>query len=113
APLSRLAQAATMIKPDQAVKVSDQRLLAREKSRQDEIGRLVNAFSTMEEEIHALFRKSDEQSYTRLQTLDALLRSMNEGVLLEDSAGQIVYANHRFTQFVGISAQEIVLDSFQ
>ena len=113
APLGRLAQAATMMKPDQTVKVTDGKQLAREKSRQDEIGRLVNAFSTMEEEIHTLFRKSDEQSHTRLQTLDAIMRSMYEGVLLEDSAGQIVYANHRFTQFVGISAQEIVLDSFQ
>jgi PAS domain-containing protein len=101
------------MKPDQTVKVTDGKQLAREKSRQDEIGRLVNAFSTMEEEIHTLFRKSDEQSHTRLQTLDAIMRSMYGGVLLEDSEGQIVYANHRFTQFVGISAQEILLDSFQ
>lgn len=113
APLSRLAQAATMMKPDQTVKVTDSKLLAREKSRQDEIGRLVNAFSTMEEEIHTLFRKSDEQSHTRLQTLDAIMRSMDEEVLLEDPAGQVVYANHSFTQFVGISAQEILLDAFQ
>jgi signal transduction histidine kinase len=67
----------------------------------------------MEEEMHALFRKSDQQSYTRLQTLDAIMRSMDEGVLLENSEGQVVYANARFTQFVGISAQEILLDSFQ
>src|SRR5579859_1243543 len=113
APLSRLAQAATMMKPDQTVKVTDSKLLGREKSRQDEIGRLVNAFSTMEEEIHTLFRKSDEQSHTRLQTLDAIMRSMDEGVVLEDPAGQVVYANHSFTQFVGISAQEILLDAFQ
>lgn len=113
APLSRLAQAATMMKPDQTVKVTDSKLLGREKSRQDEIGRLVNAFSIMEEEIHTLFRKSDEQSHTRLQTLDAIMRSMDEGVLLEDPAGQVVYANHSFTQFVGISAQEILLDAFQ
>ncbi len=113
APLSRLSQAATMIKPDQTERITDGKLLAREKSRQDEIGRLVNAFATMEEEIHTLFRKSDERSHTRLQTLDAIMGSMDEGVLLEDSAGQIVYANHRFTQFVGISAQEILLDSFQ
>ncbi|GCE31752.1 histidine kinase [Dictyobacter alpinus] len=113
APLSRLAQAATMIKPDQARKVTNHRLLVREKSRQDEIGRLVNAFSEMEDEIHTLFRKSDEQSYTRLQTLDALLCSMDEGVLLEDPAGEVVYANHHFTRFVGMSAPTISQDTFQ
>jgi len=113
APLSRLAEAATMIKPDQSRKVTNHRLLVREKSRHDEIGRLVNAFSEMEEEIHTLFRKSDEQSYTRLQTLDALLCSMNEGVLLEDPAGEVVYANHHFTQFVGMSTPAISQDTFQ
>lgn len=113
APLGKLAQAVAMIKPDQAVKVTDSRLLAREKDRQDEIGRLVNAFSTMEDEIHTLFRKSDEQSYTRLQTLDALLSSMNEGVLLEDPAGQVVYANYRFTQFVGMVGPQMQQDAFQ
>ncbi|HEX6482330.1 MAG TPA: ATP-binding protein [Ktedonobacteraceae bacterium] len=113
APLARLAQAAATMKPDQTTKVTDGKQLAREKSRQDEIGRLVNAFSTMEEEMHILFRKSDEQSHTRLQTLDAIMRSMDEGVILENSVGQIIYANQRFTRFVGISAREIVVDSFQ
>lgn len=113
APLSRLAQAAAMMKPDQTEKVTASKQLAREKSRQDEIGCLVNAFAEMEDEIHTLFRKSDEQSRTRLQTLDAIMRSMDEGVLLEDTTGQVVYANHSFTQFVGISPREILLDSFQ
>ncbi|HEX4716780.1 MAG TPA: ATP-binding protein [Ktedonobacteraceae bacterium] len=113
APLSRLAQAATLIKPDQTAKVTDSRLLAREKSRQDEIGRLVNAFSTMEEEIHTLFRASDEQSHTRLQTLDAIMRSMDEGVLLENSAGEAIYANHRFTQFAGMSAPAMLQDGMR
>jgi signal transduction histidine kinase/HAMP domain-containing protein len=113
APLGRLAQAAGMMKPDQTVKVTDSKQLAREKNRQDEIGRLVNAFSTMEEEIHTLFRKSDEQSYSRLQTLDAILRSMDEGVILENPEGQIIYANHSFTRFAGISPREFLPDSFQ
>ncbi|HZU68307.1 MAG TPA: ATP-binding protein [Ktedonobacteraceae bacterium] len=113
APISRLAQAVAMMRPDQTVKVTASKRLAREKSRQDEIGRLVNAFSTMEEEMHELFRKSDAQSHTRLQTLDAIMRSMYEGVLLESPSGQIVYANQRFTRFVGISAQEMLSDSFQ
>ena len=111
APLGRLAQAVGMIKPDQSVKVTDSKQLAREKNRRDEIGRLLNAFSTMEEEIHTLFRKSDEQSYSRLQTLDAILRSMDEGVILENPEGQIIYANHSFTRFVGISLREMLHDA--
>jgi signal transduction histidine kinase len=113
APLRRLAQAAGKIKPDQVTKVTDSKSLSREKNRQDEIGRLVNAFAAMEEEIFTLFRKSDEQSYTRLQTLDAIMRSMDEGVLLEDPAGQVIYANRRFTRFVGVSNQEVSLASAQ
>jgi signal transduction histidine kinase/HAMP domain-containing protein len=113
APLGHLAQAASMMKPDQTVKVTESKHLAREKSRQDEIGRLVNAFSTMEEEMHTLFRKSDEQSYSRLQTLDAILRSMDEGVLLENPEGQIIYANHSFARFAGISPLGMLPDSFQ
>ena len=112
APLGRLAQAASSMKPDQTVKVTDSKQLAREKNRQDEIGRLVNAFSTMEEEIHTLFRKSDEQSHSRLQTLDAILRSMDEGVILENPEGQIIYANHSFTRFAGMSLR-ILPDAFQ
>ncbi len=35
-----------------------------------------------------------------------------QGVLLERPDGQIIYANHSFTQFVGLSPQEILPDSF-
>jgi PAS domain S-box-containing protein len=112
APLAKLAQAAAMIKPDQAVKVTDGPLLASDRGRIDEIGNLITAFSTMEEEIHSLFRSSDEQSQARLHTLDAIMRSMDEGVLLESPERQIVYANQSFIQFVGISPQELLPDSF-
>ena len=112
APLAKLAQAVKMIKPDQTEKVTDSKRLVRERGRIDEIGKLINAVSTMEDEIHSLFRKSDETSQARLHTLDAIMRSMDEGVLLEDPGGRIVYANYNFTQFVGISPQEILPDSF-
>lgn len=112
APLVKLAQAVTMIKPDQTEKVTEGKLLARERGRIDEIGNLIAAFSVMEDEIHALFRKSDERSQARLHTLDAILGSMDEGVLLEHPDGQIIYANQSFTQFVGLFPQEIPADSF-
>jgi PAS domain S-box-containing protein len=112
APLAKLARAVGMIQPDQAVKVTEGELLAKDRSRIDEIGRLIGAFSTMEDEIHTLFRKSDERSQARLHTLDAIMRSMDEGVLLERPDGQIIYANQRFTQFVGLLPQEMLPDSF-
>jgi signal transduction histidine kinase/HAMP domain-containing protein len=109
-PLLRLAQAATLIRPDQEEKVTESKLLARERGRNDEIGKLISAFSRMEDEIHSLFRKTDERSQARLHTLDAIMRSIDEGVLLERPDGQIIYANHNYTQFVGIPPQEILLD---
>jgi PAS domain S-box-containing protein len=112
APLAKLAKAARMIHPSQTEKVTDSELLARDRGRLDEVGQLISAFSTMEDEIHALFRKSDETSQARLHTLDAIMRSMDEGVLLEDPDGQIIYANYSFTQFVGLSEHEIPSDSF-
>lgn len=66
----------------------------------------------MEDDIHALFRKSDERSQTRLHTLDAIMRSMDEGVLLERPDGQIVYANLSFVRFVGISPEETIPEHY-
>ena len=110
APLAKLAQVVRMIRPDQTEKVTDGDLLARDRHRVDEIGQLIEAFSAMEDEIHTLFRKSDEKSQTRLHTLDAIMRSMEEGVLLERPDGEIMYANSSFLQFVGISPRELVQD---
>jgi signal transduction histidine kinase len=108
APLAKLAQALSRIRPDQTETVSESDFLARDRGRIDEVGQLITAFSTMEEEIHALFRKSDERSQARLHTLDAILRSMDEGVLLERPDGHIIYANQNFTRFVGITSQELL-----
>ncbi len=110
APLGKLAQAVTMIKPDQTEKITDGDLLAKDRHRVDEIGQLIGAISIMEDEIHTLFRKNDEKSQSRLHTLDAIMRSMDEGVLLERPDGQIIYANSGFFQFVGISPQELPWD---
>lgn len=108
APLAKLARAVSMIRPDQTEKVVESNFLARDRSRLDEIGKLITAFSTMEEEIHVLFRKSDERSQARLHTLDAIMRSMDEGVLLERPDGHIIYANQNFTRFIGSTAQELL-----
>lgn len=83
-------------------------LLIRERGRRDEIGNLVAAFSAMEKEIRSHFQKSDETIQTQFYTLDAIMRSMDEGVLLESSDGRIVYANPIFSREVGIPQQELM-----
>ncbi|MBE3557662.1 MAG: PAS domain-containing protein [Ktedonobacteraceae bacterium] len=113
APLVKLTRAVSMVRPDQTSKVTDSELLARDRTRIDEIGRLIAAISTMEDEIHDLFSKTDAKSQARLHMLDAIMRSMSEGMLLERPDGHIMYANQSFTQLVGIAPQEFLLeDSF-
>ncbi len=110
-PLVRLAKAVSLIQPDQPAQVMHTDLLDKDRGRRDEIGNLVAAFSAMEREIRSHFQKSDETIQTQFYTLDAIMRSMDEGVLLESPDGQIVYANHTFSREVGIPQQEL-MDSF-
>jgi len=113
APLAHLAQAVTKIRPDESEKVTNSRILTKERHRLDEIGQLVAAFSVMEDDIHTLFRKSDAESQARLQTLDAIMRSMEEGVLLESPDRKVVYANTSFRRTVGITPQDLSSGSFE
>ncbi len=107
-PLTRLAKAVSQIQPDQSVQVMHTDLLDKDRGRRDEIGNLVAAFSAMEREIRSHFQKSDERIQTQFYTLDAIMRSMDEGVLLESPDGRIVYANHIFSREVGIPQQELI-----
>ncbi len=107
-PLTRLAKAVSLIRPDQPIQVMHTDLLNKDRGRQDEIGELVAVFSAMERQIRSHFQKSDETIQTQFYTLDAIMRSMDEGVLLESSDGQIVYANHIFSREVGIPQQELM-----
>ena len=112
-PLTRLAKAVSQIQPDQSIQVMRTNLLDREQGRRDEIGNLVAAFSAMEREIRSHFQKSDETIQTQYHTLDAIMRSMDEGILLESPDGQIVYANHIFSREVGIPQQELMNSRIQ
>nr|BBH87850.1 hypothetical protein KTC_26010 [Thermosporothrix sp. COM3] len=103
-PLTRLAKAVSLIRPDQTTRVTDGPLLEKERGRVDEIGQLISALSTMEDEIHTLFRQSDQESQARLHTLEAIMSSLEDSVLLEDPDGQIVYANRSFYRLVGLPA---------
>jgi signal transduction histidine kinase len=112
-PLTRLAKAVTEIQPDQPIQVKRTDLLDKDRDRRDEIGNLVAAFNIMEREIRSHFQKSDETIRTQFYTLDAIMRSMDEGVLLESPDGRIVYANHIFSREVGIPQQELMNSSIQ
>jgi len=107
-PLTRLAKAVSQIQPDQPAQVMHTDLLNRDRGRRDEIGNLAAAFSAMEKEIRSHFQKSDETIQAQYYTLDAIMRSMDEGVLLESSDGRIVYANRIFSREVGIPQQELI-----
>ena len=112
-PLTRLAKAVSQIQPDQPVHVMHTDQLDKDRNRRDEIGNLVAAFSAMEREIRSHFQKSDETIRTQFYTLDAIMRSMDEAVLLESSDGRIVYANHIFSRVVGIPQQELMNSHLQ
>src|SRR5216683_1365952 len=112
-PLTRLAKAVSQIQPDQPLPVMHTDLLDKDRGRRDEIGNLVAAFSAMEREIRSHFQKSDETIQTQFYTLDAIMRSMDEGVLLESPDGQIVYANRIFSREVGIPQHELINSRIQ
>ncbi|HLX41473.1 MAG TPA: ATP-binding protein, partial [Ktedonobacteraceae bacterium] len=113
APLSRLAKGVSLIQPNQPDKVMHTGLLVKDRDRQDEIGNLVTAFSVMEAQIRSHFLKSDATIQSQFYTLDALMRSIDEGVLLESPDGLIVYANHVFSRAVGIPLQDLMGSSLK
>ena len=112
-PLIRLAKAVAQIQPDQSTQVLPATLLDRDRRRRDEIGNLVDAFYAMEKEIRSHFQKSDETIQTQYHTLDAIMRSMDEGILLESPDGRIVYANHILLREVGMSQQALIHSNIQ
>jgi signal transduction histidine kinase len=107
APLTRLASAVSLVQPNQPVHGAPVTLLVSDQRRIDEIGKLTTAFLVMEQQIRSHLQKSDETIQTQFHTLEAILRSMDEGVLLESPSGEIVYANPAFSRAVGIPQQEL------
>ncbi len=55
----------------------------------------------------ALFASSDIQLQEQTQRLEALIQSMQDGLVLEDLSGRILYANRRVYEFVGALPEEI------
>src|SRR5260370_6665035 len=107
-PLTRLAQAVAQIQPYHSVQLMHTDLLDKDRGRRDEIGNLVAAFSAIEREIRSHFQKSDETIRTQFYTLEAIMRSFDDGGLLENPDGQIVYANRLFSRQVGIPQHKLI-----
>ena len=55
----------------------------------------------------ALFARSDTQLQTQTSRLEALIQSMQDGLILEDLEGRILYANRRIYAFSGVLPEEI------
>ena len=106
-PLTRLASAVSLVQPNDPVQGMSATLLLNDQHRMDEIGKLITAFLVMEKQIRSHLQKSDETIQTQFLTLEAILRSMHEAVLLQSPSGQIVYANPVFCRAVGIPQHEL------
>ncbi len=113
APLTRLADAVSRFDPEDPHHTESSGLLSNDHSRHDEVGKLITAFLVMEHHIRSHLQRNDETIQAQFHTLEAIMRSMDEAVLLESPSGQIVYANSVFSRAVGIPQSELVASSFQ
>ncbi len=54
----------------------------------------------------ALFARSDTQLQKQTRRLQALVQSMQDGLILEDLEGRVLYANRSVYEFCGLTAEE-------
>ncbi len=59
----------------------------------------------------ALFARSDIQLQEQTQRLEALIQSMQDGLILEDLHGRVLYANRRVYDFVGAQPDTLPVDN--
>lgn len=63
--------------------------------------------ATMAIENAALYARSDMHLQEQTRRLEALIGSMHDGLVLEDSEGYILYANRRVQELIGLPAEAI------
>jgi len=56
----------------------------------------------------ALYARSDMQLQEQTRRLEALIQSLSDGLILEDTSGRVVYANRRIGALADMSTNEIV-----
>lgn len=76
---------------------------------EDEINLLSNFanHATMAIENAALFSRSDMRLQEQTRRLEALIQSLNDGLILEGPGGHIVYANRRISVLTGLDLNKI------
>jgi PAS domain S-box-containing protein len=55
----------------------------------------------------SLFERSDLRLQEQSRRLEALIQSLQDGLILEDLQGCVLYANHRIEELVGLTKEEI------
>ncbi len=60
----------------------------------------------------ALYSRSDAKLRGQTRRLEALIQSLEEGLILEDLDGRILYANRSISELIGIPVQDIVNTPF-
>jgi PAS domain S-box-containing protein len=75
----------------------------------EEINLIVNFANqaAMAIENASLFALTDEKLREQTRTLEALVQSLNDGLILESSDGRILYCNRRICELAGVSPDEI------
>ncbi len=56
----------------------------------------------------ALFARSDMRLQEQTQRLEALIQSLNDGLILEDLGGKVIYANRRISALTGLSQAGLI-----
>ena len=59
----------------------------------------------------ALFALTDEKLREQTRTLEALVQSLNDGLILESSDGRVLYCNRRICELAGIAPEEAAADT--
>jgi len=63
--------------------------------------------ATMAIENAILFERSDARLQEQTRRLEALVQSMEDGLILSDLKGAVIYANRRVNEFAGLAAEDI------
>ena len=76
----------------------------------EETGLIVNFANqaAMAIENAALFALTDEKLRERTRTLEALVQSLNDGLILEDRSGRILYCNRRLAGLAGLAPEAVI-----
>jgi len=72
-----------------------------------ELASIFGNHASMAMENAALFERSDEQLQEQTRRLEAIVESLQDGLILESNDGRVLYCNQRTTDWLGMSRGEI------